>query len=177
MCTICVYAHVVCSQCVFTICVYAHVVCSRCVFTICVYAHAVCSQCVCTICVCAHAVGSISPSSSVAHVVGSQCVYLYAHVVASRDATMALWSVPTHYPVEEYCPNEEDHLLTLAENVPVIKPIFHFSNTTLTSMGDRVRGLAYNEHCYELASLQTSNEAVLYFWDVFVFQPVRKSRI
>ena len=100
---------------------------------------------------------------------------------------MALWSVPTHFPHED-CPEQwfpQDQSLPwekshpLAENVPVMKPIFHFSNSSaepydLTSVGDRVRSLAYNEQKYELASLQVSSNSnsSVHFWDVILFEKV-----
>ena len=77
------------------------------------------------------------------------------------------------------CGSVDDPMVGLAECVPVMRPIFHFSNIStdscsLTSAGERVRGLAYNDHNYELASLQANQcAASLHFWDVFLFQQVR----
>jgi len=81
-------------------------------------------------------------------------------------------------PQDQLSPQEDAP--TLAECVPVMKPIFHFSNScsepyALTSVGDRVRSLAYNEHKYELASLQASSDSnsSVHFWDVILFEKVR----
>ena len=66
----------------------------------------------------------------------------------------------------------------LAECVPMMKPVYHFSNISretcsLTSAGERVRGLAYNGEQFELASLQANQcAASLHLWDVFLFQQV-----
>lgn len=57
---------------------------------------------------------------------------------------MALWSINGH-------PNSNDR--TLAESVPVLEPVFTFSNLssethTLTTNDERVRSLAYSHHSY-----------------------------
>lgn len=102
---------------------------------------------------------------------------------------MALWSVipPSHSEDDQNSKLSDDGesvdvdetMVGLAECVPVMNPIFHFSNMSiepcsLASAGERVRGLAYNDHNYELASLQANQcAASLHFWDVFLFQQVR----
>lgn len=63
--------------------------------------------------------------------------------LASRDSSMALWSVDATI-------NKKD---TLAEDVAVLEPIFQFSNLNSHSRrrntsGDRVRSLAYDKHNY-----------------------------
>ncbi len=110
-------------------------------------------------------------------------MYTLCLCAGSRDSSMALWSVPTHCSDED-CPKKENHpghnqLPVLAERVPLMKPIFHFSNSStepyvLSSEIDHVRGLAYNEHKYEMASLQAnSDKAAVHFWDVFLFEQVQ----
>ena len=54
---------------------------------------------------------------------------------------MALWSI-TEDLHNERC---------MADNVPAMEPIFRFSNMLTDQSythGERVRGLAYNRHCY-----------------------------
>ena len=83
---------------------------------------------------------------------------------------MALWSISSL---------ENSNGSYLAEEVPSMEPIFTFSNIptetteTLSLAGERVRSLAYNNHYYELASLQTSPcGAAVHFWDAYIFQQV-----
>ena len=69
---------------------------------------------------------------------------------------MALWSVNGSSKSDSItCKNTtgDDNVINLAECVPIMEPIFHFSNLclephTLTSAGERVRSLAYNSHSY-----------------------------
>ena len=66
--------------------------------------------------------------------------------LASRDSSMALWSVDTTI----------NHRDALAEDVAVIEPIFQFSNLNSHShrrntSGERVRSLAYDKHNYVCA--------------------------
>ncbi len=62
---------------------------------------------------------------------------------------MALWSVTS----SSVCESDTEVSVTLAECVPFMEPIFHFSNLstephTLASASERVRSLAYNSNNY-----------------------------
>lgn len=72
---------------------------------------------------------------------------------------MALWSItnPVYWkPDESICNkrNQEDESMNLAECVPVMNPVFTFSNLLLephvlaTSESERVRSLAYNSNSH-----------------------------
>lgn len=66
-------------------------------------------------------------------------------ITGSRDSNMALWSINGR-------PNSNDGT-ELAESVPVLEPVFTFSNLssethTLTTNDERVRSLAYSHHSY-----------------------------
>ena len=69
---------------------------------------------------------------------------LLPHSAGSRDSTMALWSIS---PLEE----SKGHL---AEEVPIMEPIFKLTNISTDSMkdytlaGERVRSLTYNKYQY-----------------------------
>lgn len=68
-------------------------------------------------------------------------------LLASRDSSMALWSVDS----------SERNKNSLAEEVAKIEPIFQFSNVTShshrrTTSGERVRSLAYDKHNYVCTS-------------------------
>lgn len=119
---------------------------------------------------------------------------LSSFVVASRDSSMALWSIDSSDVSTGKC--------ALAEDPPKIEPIFQFSNlhshsqSRSSSSGERVRSLAYDKHNYVckinvfyevklfsqifshfsfqlLGSLQSNPvNASLHFWDAFVFQQV-----
>lgn len=87
-------------------------------------------------------------------------------VAGSRDSNMALWSISStslssaSSKVEEgnvmLCKDEEEQNepMNLAENVPVIQPIFTFSNLLLephvlaTNESERVRSLSYNSNSH-----------------------------
>lgn len=67
----------------------------------------------------------------------------------SRDSNMALWSIPSGCDTSKGQDTEDK--TNLAECVPVIEPIFTFSNLssephTLATNGERVRSLAYCCH-------------------------------
>lgn len=71
------------------------------------------------------------------------------NTTASRDSSMALWSV-------DATDNSRD---TLAEDTSIIEPIFQFSNLNSHShqrntSGERVRSLAYDKHNYVCISPQ-----------------------
>ena len=61
---------------------------------------------------------------------------------------MALWTVV----------NEQDPPHTLAENTPLLDPLFHFSNVRYSpsDCGERVRSLAFNKETLVRLSLANS---------------------
>lgn len=80
---------------------------------------------------------------------------------------MALWSITTPTTLNNVKCSGKNELISLAECVPVMEPIFKFSNLLLephvlaTHDGERVRSLAYNPNKYvssELSSRQFHNK-------------------
>lgn len=94
-------------------------------------------------------------------------------ISASRDSSMALWSVDS----------TDKNKNVLAEEISQMDPIFQFSNLNSQShrrnnSGERVRSLAYDKHNYLLGSLQSNPvTASLHLWDAFVFQQVSKVQL
>uniref|UniRef100_A0A1X7SL62 DDB1- and CUL4-associated factor 12 beta-propeller domain-containing protein n=1 Tax=Amphimedon queenslandica TaxID=400682 RepID=A0A1X7SL62_AMPQE len=101
-------------------------------------------------------------------------------VTGSRDSTMAAWKVPdlTTLLVEERLslsslmnPWPIGH--PLAESVPSIDMLFHFSNhvTQRAVSGNKVRSLVCNRRMHTLASLQTNIcDCSVHFWDTQTFR-------